>query len=361
MRFYDALQLDPAVLKPQIKAAETLSEKRKLQIALVLRSTLIVAFAILFISSLSKVFGTENTPMCVAMFCILLGIRFVDFGYCIKDSLINLAVVFLLLLVAPVAASLVNPVLAIMIHFGAFLTLLLMTSDKPELGNGGLCGFSYVYLTGNPVTGESFLKRCLLTLLLFLLYSIIFYVKHHAKHTNIRFQEIVKNFDLSNEKSRWQLRMAIGVSLVLTMGSFFHIQRFMWAGFACASLLSTYPYAVDVKKRFFHRMIGVITGSFIFLVIYKITPESYQTLLGPVGGFCLGFAVDYRVKTALNCFGALALAAGLYGIEGAVLLRILNNFLGVLFGYAFILLYRHCVDKHFEDDNQNLGETSAEF
>ncbi len=361
MRFYDALQLDPAVLKPRIHTAETLSEKRKLQIALVLRSALIVAFAIIFISPLSKVFGAENTPMCVAMFCILLGIRFVDFGYCIKDSLRNLAVVFFLLLTAPVAASLVNPIFAIMIHFGAFLTLLLITSDKPELGNGGLCGFSYVYLTGNPVTGESFFKRCLLTLLLFLLYSIIFYVKHHTKHTEVPFRQILKKFDLSSEKSRWQLRMAIGVSLVLTMGSFFHVQRFMWAGFACASLLSTYPYAVDVKERFLHRMIGVVTGSLTFFVVYELTPEAFQTFLGPLGGFCLGFATDPRFKTALNCFGALTLAAGLYGIKGAVLLRILNNFLGVLFGYAFILLYRQCVDKHFENDNQNLGETSAEF
>ena len=34
----------------------------------------------------------------------------------------------------------------------------------------------------------------------------------------------------------------------------------------------------------------------------------------------------------MNCFGALMLAAGLYGIEGAVLLRVFDNIVGVIFG-----------------------------
>lgn len=39
------------------------------------RSVLIVVFAIVFISLLSGVFGSDNTPMAVALFCIMLGIR----------------------------------------------------------------------------------------------------------------------------------------------------------------------------------------------------------------------------------------------------------------------------------------------
>ena len=39
------------------------------------RSVLIVVFAIVFISLLSGVFGSDNTPMAVALFGIMLGIR----------------------------------------------------------------------------------------------------------------------------------------------------------------------------------------------------------------------------------------------------------------------------------------------
>ena len=47
----------------------------------------------------------------------------------------------------------------------------------------------------------------------------------------------------------------------------------------------------------------------------------------------------------MNCFGALMLAAGLYGIEGAVLLRVFDNIVGVIFGYGFLLLFQYLVEK----------------
>lgn len=361
MRFYDMLQLDPGVLKPKIRAAETVSERRKLQAAMALRSLLIVASAIIFVAPMGKIFGAENNPMGVALFCILLAVRFVDFGYCIKDSMLNLAVTFILILVAPVVTAFVNPVIAACIHFAAFLTILIMASDSPEMGNGGLYGFAYVFLTGNPVTGELFWKRAALTLVGYLICGTIFYVKHHKKNIGIRFRQIVSQFDMSKEKSRWQLRMALGVSLVLTLGNALHLERFMWMGFACASLLSTYPYKANIKERVWHRILGVVVGSVLFFVVYQIVPESMHGLLGPVGGLCLGFCTDYRYKTTINCFGALMLAAGIYGVQHAVLLRIQNNLLGIILGFAFIWLYQKIVDKRFEINSMSVQQPTTEL
>lgn len=348
MRFYDALQMDPAVLKPKIQAAQTKKERWQLWGILFLRSLLIVLFAILFIGTLSNVFGSENSSMAVALFCIFMGIRFVDFGYCIGDSMVNLALSFFLLLTAPVAASLLHPFFAILLHFAAFFAILLMTCEKPEMGNGGLYSFAYIFLTGNPVTGEMFEKRCWMTLLGYLLCGTILFWKHRKKNQGIRFYQVMKKFHLSQEKYRWQLRMALGVSLALSLGYLFHLERFMWMGFACGSLLSSYPYTSDVKERFWHRMLGVVTGSGLFFVIYLLLPTAFHPLMGPLGGLCLGFCTDYRYKSAINCFGALMLAAGLYGLHGAVLLRIINNLLGVLLGFVFIQLYQVLVDRHFE-------------
>lgn len=348
MRFYDLLQLDPAVIKPKIRAAETVQERRKLLFAMVLRSLLIVLFAIVFIAPMSGIFGAENTPMAVAIFCILLGVRFVDLGYCIKDSMITLAASFLLLLVAPILAVKVNPLLAVLIHCAAFLAILVMTCHVPELGNGGLYSFAYIYLTGNPVSGELFWKRALLALLGYVLCGAILWAKHRHKHENVRFREVAAEFDLADKKYRWQLRMALGIALVLAAGNWFGVERFMWMGFACGSMLSSYPYIVDVKERISHRIIGAISGSLIFFAIYQLTPPQFYTLLGPVGGFCLGFCTDYRYKTAINCFGALMLAAGLYGIHGAVVLRILDTLLGVAFAFVYVFLFRHLVDYRYE-------------
>ena len=85
------------------------------------RSVLIVAFAIVFISLLSKVFGADNTPLAVALFCMMLGIRFVNFEYCIGDSLVALAAVLTILVLAPTAATVLPPLLLVPMHFAAFL------------------------------------------------------------------------------------------------------------------------------------------------------------------------------------------------------------------------------------------------
>ncbi len=361
MSFYNALQLDPGVLKPKIRAAETKNERHKLQAALVLRSALIVAFAIVFIAPFSSIFGSENSPMAVAMFCILLGVRFVDFGYCITDSMINLAIVFLLLLFAPVLASTLNPILAILVHSAAFFTILLMTCDQPELGNGGLYSFAYVYLSGNPVTGELLWKRCIVALIGYIVCGAIFFFKHKNKNKNIRFYSVISKFSLTTEKNRWQLRLAVGTALILALGNFIGLERFMWAAFACASMMSSYPYIVDIKQRFSHRIIGVVAGSLIYFILCKITPESFYTFFGPLGGFCIGFCTDYRYKNAVNCLGALMMATSLYGVEGAVVLRIFNNIFGVLFAFVFVLLYKLIVDKYFENKTAKSTETTNQI
>ena len=111
VKFYDALQLDPSILKRKIAACDTRKEKTYYWIAMAVRSVLIVAFAIVFISLLSGVFGSDNTPMAVALFCMMLGIRFVNFEYCIGDSLITLAAVLVILVLAPCAAAVLPPIL----------------------------------------------------------------------------------------------------------------------------------------------------------------------------------------------------------------------------------------------------------
>ncbi len=354
MSFYNTLQLDPSVLKPKIRNAETKKEKYKLQFALVLRSVLIVAFAIAFIAPISNFFGSENSPMAVVIFCILLAVRFVDFGYCITDSMINLGLIFLLLLFGPVLASTLNPILALIVHVVSFFTILLMSCNKPELGNGGLYCFAYVYLSGNPVTGELLWKRSAVALIGYIICGLIFFFKHKNKNKNIRFYKVISDFSLSKIKYRWEFRLALGTSLILTLGNFFGLERYMWAGFACASMMSGYPYLLDIKNRISQRFIGVVAGSLIYFVLCKITPESLHPLFGPLGGFCLGFCTDYRFKNAINCFGALMLATGIYGVEGAVVLRIFDNFVGLLFAFVFVFAYTLIVDKYFErKENSN--------
>ena len=347
MSFYQSLQMDPSVLKKRIAQCEKVREKTFYWTAIAIRSVLIVAFAIVFISLLSGLFGQENTPLAVAVFCIMLGIRFVNFEYCIRDSLITLAIALAILVFAPSLAGIVPPILVPFIHFVGFFTLLYITTQRPELGNGGLYSFAYVYLTGNPVYGVSLEKRVLLALVGYAICGLILWAKHRHAHGDIRFHHLILKFDVKNPVILWQLRMAVGVSLILTAGQVFGVPRFMWMGFACASLLSEYPYSSNTLPRFWQRIIGVLVGSGLFLIVYQITPEVFHSLMGPLGGLCLGFCTDYRYKTAMNCFGALMLAAGIYGVQAAVFLRIIDTILGICFGTVFALIFHKLIAKKY--------------
>ena len=352
MKFYDALQMDPSILKRKIAACDTMRERIYYWSAMAVRSALIVAFAIVFISLLSRVFGADNTPLAVALFCMMLGIRFVNFEYCVGDSLITLAAVLAILVLAPCAAAVLPPVLLIPLHFAAFFALLCMTTQRPEMGNGGLYSFAYIYLTGNPVAGEALIRRGLLALVGYLICGAILFVKHRDQHKTTRFHQVIRKFDLSIPVYLWQLRMALGVSLVMTVGQILDVERFMWMGFACASLLSEYPYSRNTFGRFWQRIVGAVAGSCAFFALYLVTPEAFHPLMGPLGGLCLGFCVDYRYKTAMNCFGALMLATGIYGLQGAVILRIVDTLLGVTFGLVFATLFhRLAAAKLLPDPN----------
>ena len=348
MRFYDALQLDPSVLKQKIRASEQPRERRKLAVAIAARSILIVLFAILLISPVSTLFGPENSAMAVAMFCIMLGLRFVDFGYCIKDSLINLAIVFLLLLLAPSAAANMNLSMASLVHFAAFFIILFMTSERPELGNAGLYTFAYIYLSGNPVSGIALGKRALLTLVWYILCAAILFAKHHKNNADIRFSDKVAQFSLSNKITQWHIQLALGVGLILALGSFLHLPRMMWAAFACGSILGNFEAtSVQAKERVGQRMIGVIIGSLAYLAAYLIVPAPLRPIFGPLGGICMGFCTKYRYKTACNCIGAIFMATSLYGMPTSVVLRMAQNLVGVLFGYVFLVLYQKLVNSCF--------------
>ena len=358
MRFYDALQLDPSILKRKIRESEQPRERHKLMTAIAVRSLLIVLFAIMMISPVAPVFGPENSPMAVALFCILLGIRFVDFGYCIKDSMINLAVVFTLLLLAPSAAANVNLVFSAIIHVAAFFTILFMTSDRPEMGNAGIYTFAYIYLSGNPVTGQLLWNRALLTLVGYILCGTILFVKHRKKNPSVRFWSLVTGFSVSNKKTQWHAQLALGVGLILALGSFLQLPRMMWAAFACGSVLGCYAAtAAEAKTRVVQRIVGVVLGSAVFFLLYQICPVALRSMLGPLGGFCLGFYTDYRFKTASNCIGAIYMVEGSYGLNTSVFLRVGHNLLGVSFGFLFLVVYQKIVSKCLSDRTEDSMES----
>ena len=69
----------------------------------------------------------------------------------------------------------------------------------------------------------------------------------------------------------------------------------------------------------------------MFIGLYLLLPKSMHPYIGMIGGIGVGYSAGYAWQTAFNTFGALSIAAGLFGLPMAVLLRIGANAFGALY------------------------------
>lgn len=196
-------------------------------------------------------------------------------------------------------------------------------------------------------------SRTTLMVTMYLLFAFIYYKKHRNKHVDHTFKSRMLGEKFLNENNRFLLFLAFGMSLFFLVMHLFSLERFMWAGFACSSLLAGNHQ--QLKERSIARLLGAISGSVLFLVVMRYLPSDYWLFVGPAAGFFLGFSTNYRNQTMINCFGALLLAQGIYGLEPAVSLRVLLNMFGILFGVTYLLgmkkIFQYINIKKFEQVN----------
>lgn len=327
MHTYQLMQASPGRLRAQIQAS-TGTTKWTLIWALLLRDLALLGFAMVYIGAFSTLLGPTSGYVGVASFCFLLSLRFVNYGYHITASLGALAGI----LAVSGIASILLPTLPVLAAWGLnglnLLLILRLTSQQPLLGNGGVYAFGYLLITGIPVSGAEIAPRLIALAGAWCLCGAVMWRHHHRQNTTVSCWSVVRLPTLDNAVFRWQLRLTIGISTALAVGQFMHVQRTMWLGFACMSLLL--PLDHQLRGRAVLRFSGVVLGSGAFLVSLHLLPLAWAGLLAPVAGFLLGLTPSYFWASVLNCFGALSMARTLFGLTPAVTLRIWNNGIGIL-------------------------------
>lgn len=356
MTFYESLQLDPYVLKQHIKQAKDTKEKSFFYKALFARTILLVGFASLFIGLITFFFGSMNASMAVVLFCILLSIRFVDFGYKISHSIISLAIVLFILFMVPLINTIDLLTVKWFINFVAILTIFMLTGSNPKMGNPGLYSFSYLFLVGTAqdLNFDELKSRALLLVLSFFCFSVILFMKHKQKNNDTSFIADFIGEDIFSKRNLWLINYAFGVSLILLVGEYIPLNRFMWVTFAFSSLISGYENDF-IKERFIDRIIGVIIGSILFGIFNQFIPA---TVLAVISGLALGLTTTYRYKSIFNSFGALSTASILFGLQSSINIRIINNLVGLTLAYLYFIVskqlykkYKYFVNKDSKDLN----------
>ena len=339
MNFYQAMQLGACDLKPMIKGCSDKTLKRKYITALIVKDILCLLFCMVIVTLSSIVFGEENSIVGVAIVLPLLTFRFSNLDFNIGQSAFTIFGIFVIFMIGPFLASLSSPIVCFIINFICIFIIVILSCHNMVLSNQSAFVLPYLLLYGYEVSSiEVYLSRIIGLAVGGIIVSLVFYFKQRKLKLENTILDIIKDVNLENEHTKWQLKLAIGICSAMLIGEYLNLPRTMWIGCACLAILQ--PAKDKLEFKYKNRVPFVIIGSLLFGVVYILLPESYYGYIGMIGGLMVGLSATYQWQTVFNCFGALTAAVPLFGLGGAIVLRILNN--------AFGSIYSKLYDKYFE-------------
>lgn len=329
MTFYQELQLNSAGSKRLIK--NTADKKEKIRHILIynFKVYLVMAFCVAVVSVYSKLTGSENSVVGVTVLLSVLVLRQADFGIKTTHGIFSIAGIFGILMAGPRLAHMVSPVLAFVINVICIFLLMILGCHNVIMHNHSTFVLGYLLLLGYPVTGQAYLLRVEGLAVGMILCMIIFYKNQRKRPYRRTFLDLFREFDLKSARGRWYIRLTLTVSSAMLFMNLLGLPRAMWAGIACMSVCLPFPEDCITRAR--DRWIFNVVGCLLFIGLYLLLPKSMHPYIGMIGGIGVGYSAGYAWQTAFNTFGALSIAAGLFGLPMAVLLRIGANAFGALY------------------------------
>ena len=339
MTFYQELQLSSAGSKQLIKNTTDKKEKRRHILIYNFKVYLVMIFCVAVVSLYSKFIGNDNSVVGVTVLLAVLVLRQADFGIRTSHGLLSIAGIFAILMTAPRFANTLSPVPAFAVNVIAILLLMILGCHNVIMYNHSTFVLGYLLLLGYDVTGASYIKRVEGLAVGMILCMIIFYKNQKNRLYRRTFFDLFREFDLHSARGRWYLKLTFIVSSAMLFMNLLGLPRAMWAGIACMSVCL--PFTEDCVARSGSRWQFNIVGCAIFIVLYLVLPESMYPYIGMIGGIGVGYSAGYAWQTVFNTFGALSIAAGLFGMPVAVALRIGAN----VFGSAYTVICNKIIDK----------------
>ena len=320
MTFYQELQLSSTGSKQLIRSTTDPKEKRRHILIYNFKVYLVMAFCVAVVSMYSKLTGSSNSVVGVTVLLAVLVLRQADFGIRTTHGLLSIAGIFGILMAGPRLANIVPPLAAFAVNAVCILLLMILGCHNVIMYNHSTFVLGYLLLLGYDVTGKEYTFR----------------VNRAYRRT---FLDLFREFDLKSARSRWYVKLTLIVSSAMLFMNLLGLPRAMWAGIACMSVCL--PFTEDCVPRSVRRGMFNVVGCLLFIVLYLVLPESMYPYIGMIGGIGVGYSAGYPWQTAFNTFGALSIAAGIFGMPAAVALRIGANVLGA----AYTVICNKVTDK----------------
>ena len=359
MTFYQELQLSSTGSKQLIRSTTDPKEKRRHILIYNFKVYLVMAFCVAVVSMYSKLTGSSNSVVGVTVLLAVLVLRQADFGIRTTHGLLSIAGIFSILMAGPRLANMVPPLAAFAVNAVCILLLMILGCHNVIMYNHStfvlgyllLLGYDvimynhstfvlgYLLLLGYDVTGKEYTFRVIGLLVGMVICMIVFYKNQRNRAYRRTFLDLFREFDLKSARSRWYVKLTLIVSSAMLFMNLLGLPRAMWAGIACMSVCL--PFTEDCIPRSVSRGMFNVVGCLLFIVLYLVLPKSMYPYIGMIGGIGVGYSAGYPWQTAFNTFGALSIAAGIFGMPAAVALRIGANVLGA----AYTVICNKVTDK----------------
>lgn len=333
MTFYQELQLNQAGSKAYIAGFENPKDKLKHTGIYLFKIFLNIAFCTLFIVLFSTIFGAENSAAGLAVLLGIMVFRCADLGIRASHGVCCIFIVYGILAAGPKISNLLPPGWAFCVNVLSILLLMLLGCHNVMMFNHATLVLAYLLIQGNEVSGAAYGRRLAGLLIGAVLTAAVFYRNHRKQTYKRTLKSLFQEMDLSSTRTKWQLRSAFTISSVMLAAALLDLPKAMWLGIAAMSVCL--PFRDDIAYRVKYRVLGNVLGGVMFLAACLILPDNAAAYLGILGGIGLGLSASYGWQTAFNAFSSLAMAASVFGVPYAVLLRIFHNVFSAVFTWLF--------------------------
>lgn len=337
LRFYDELQLSSLGSKQLIQTTQDKKEKRRHILIYNFKVYLVVAFCFAVVTIYSRLFGSANSVVGVSALLAVMVLRQVDFGIKTSHSIGVIFCIFGILAIGPKASNLVGPFPAFFLNLLCIFSILFLCCHNVVMSNHSTFVLAYLLLQGYDVSGRDYQLRLLGLAVSAILCAGVFWYTHKNRTFKRGFRHLFEEFHWTSSRNQWYLRLTLGLSSAMLIGSLLHLPRVMWIGIASMSVLL--PFTTDMTYRVKRRAPFNLLGCGIFLLLYHFLPKSLYAFIGIIGGIGVGYSAGYAWQTVFNTFGALAIATEAFGLPAAIFLRMITNLFGSLYSLGFDRLF----------------------
>lgn len=302
---------------------------KKVNIKTIFKNLFMIACIIISVSLCSAIFGSNNSLTWVGTIVAIMLYWDLNIGINKRQAPIIIFSLFIFTGIANRVAE-INPILGMIINLISIFSITYLLSAKPEYKAYIPLILIYIFGQSNVAIGKDFYTRMISLALGGLITGIVYYFRHrNVKEEFKNIKEHIKDVDITSPRFIISLKMSIGVSIAILIGTLLGIQRTMWISISVMSL--TQLEFETTKERFKHRITYTIIGAVTFVLLFQVLiPEKYDALASIVLSYIYTFIESYKHKIIFITVSALSASMVIFDTTTAIATRIILIILGCI-------------------------------